>query len=60
MVDLEEFKEGLESLEIFKKYSLTDGQIEELYKMIDSDNNGVIDYDEFLHSFEIIDTADGK
>jgi Ca2+-binding EF-hand superfamily protein len=39
---------------------LSSDQIKQLYDTIDRDQNGVIDYEEFLHSFEVVDTAEDE
>lgn len=53
-IDTLEFKEGLESLNVLKDYPLSDLQIKQLFKYIDKDGNGKIEYAEFLSSFEVM------
>lgn len=54
-IDVQEFKAGLQALNLLLEYPLSDMQISELHKLIDKDGDGTIDYEEFLHSFEVVD-----
>jgi Ca2+-binding EF-hand superfamily protein len=51
-----EFVVGLKSLNELKEFPLADTQIEEIFQLIDKDNNKEIDYKEFMDAFEIVDT----
>jgi len=52
-IDVQEFKAGLEAMNILLECPMTDIQIAKLHKAIDKDGDGVINYDEFLKSFEV-------
>jgi len=52
-IDAEEFKAGLEAMNILLECPMTDVQIAKLYKAIDKDGNGAINYEEFLKAFEV-------
>lgn len=55
VINLEELKEGLETLNLISEYSLTDDQINILYKALDKDGDGLVQYAEFLEAFQIED-----
>ena len=69
-IDVLEFKNGLRALNALMEQPLSDLQISELHKVslaldifqlfqiIDKDGDGSIDYDEFLHSFQVVDGKD--
>jgi len=52
-IDAEEFRAGLEAVNILLSNPMTDIQIAKLRKAIDKDGDGVINYDEFLKCFEV-------
>jgi Ca2+-binding EF-hand superfamily protein len=52
-IDVQEFRAGLEAMNILLQCPMTDVQIAKLHKAVDKDGDGYINYDEFLKSFEI-------
>jgi Ca2+-binding EF-hand superfamily protein len=56
-IDVNEFKVGLQALNVLLECPLSDLQIQELHRSIDRDGDGMIDYDEFLTSFEVVDIS---
>lgn len=56
MVDLQEFTAGLNALRVLSDISIQEDQILALYNFIDTNNDGLISYEEFLNSFKVIDT----
>jgi Ca2+-binding EF-hand superfamily protein/diadenosine tetraphosphatase ApaH/serine/threonine PP2A family protein phosphatase len=56
-IDVEELRTGLEALNVLLSNPLTDEQIKTLHQHIDKDKDGFISYDEFLDSFNIVDTS---
>jgi len=55
-VDINEFKVGLESMNILLEQPLTDDQITIIYTHIDKDLDGFIDFNEFLNAFSVVQT----
>lgn len=51
-VTMEDFKAGIKAINDAMTTPLSDIQIERVYQSIDKDGNGLIQYDEFLRSFE--------
>lgn len=43
-------------LNVLEGFPLTDEHIAQLYDSIDRNGDGMVEFDEFLNSFEIIDT----
>jgi len=56
LIDLEQFHEGLELLDFFQQHPQTKEQLQELFNIFDRDQNGFIDFREFLASLKIVDT----
>jgi len=52
-IDVQEFKAGLEAMNILLACPITDVQIGKLHKALDKDGDGVINYEEFLKCFEV-------
>jgi len=53
-VDINEFKVGLESMNVLLEQPLTDDQITIIYSTIDKDSDGFIDFNEFLSAFSVV------
>jgi hypothetical protein len=60
-LQFDEFKETFEAMN-FKYFEspLTSMQLKQLYKSIGKNDDGTVNYVEFLNSFKIVDTAEGK
>lgn len=56
-LDLDEFTNGIRLLNDLVKEPLTETQIKELYNALDTNKDGLVDYDEFLLSFQVVDTG---
>jgi len=52
-IDPQEFKAGLEAMNILLQNPMTDSQIAKLHKAVDKDGDGGVDYEEFLKCFEV-------
>jgi len=57
-IDTEEFKIGLRALNQFLEEPLSDNQVEDLHKAIDTNHDGTVSYAEFVSAFKVIDTQD--
>jgi Ca2+-binding EF-hand superfamily protein len=70
-VDLDEFKEGIQFLNLQLESPLSgridnshqithhlDLQIDELYRALDKDGDGFVNYEDFLKSFSVVDTLE--
>jgi len=58
-IELNEFKVGLDAMNISLDKPLTEEQVRAIYVSIDKDADGTIDFNEFLSAFSVVLNTDG-
>ena len=57
-VTLEEFTNGMESLEILKDAQLTPKEVVNLFKYLDKDSDGKVSISDFTQSFQVVNVEE--